>query len=251
MGGVLIPAWILAPPTVVSADAVTNSPPMEDHAMVCRYAILHEFCKHVHLSSHPALTMKFSPPDINECSGNHGCAHRCTNTQGSYSCTCNSGYRLGSDGRSCTLIPTTAPTTRPTTAPTTRPTTAPTCGRRLTATSGSFQTPGWPNNYPQRDFQCEWTVDVAAPGYAIEFRIDTSAYGINGRSPCPTDYIEFFNGISNSARSLHKLCKFDNPGAITTTSNEARVVFAGSQNNKRPVSRVGVRVTYTLTDIGT
>jgi hypothetical protein len=34
MGDVLIPAWILAPPTVVSADVVTNSPPMEDHAMI-------------------------------------------------------------------------------------------------------------------------------------------------------------------------------------------------------------------------
>ena len=199
------------------------------------------------------LTVKISPPDINECSGNHGCAHRCTNTQGSYRCSCNSGFRLGSDGRSCTLIPTTAPTTRPTTAPTTRPTTAPTnptCGGRLSASSGSFQTPGWPRNYPQQDLQCEWIVDIDITGYAIEFTIDRTAYGINGRSPCTNDYIQFFDGINRGASSLQKLCKFNNPGAITTSSSEARVVFTGSRNGQRPASRVGARVTYTLTDIG-
>ena len=40
--------------------------------------------------------------DINECSGgSHGCSQICTNTIGSYTCSCNSGYRLGSNGRTC------------------------------------------------------------------------------------------------------------------------------------------------------
>lgn len=185
--------------------------------------------------------VKFSSPDVNECSGSHGCAHRCTNTQGSYSCTCNSGYRLGSDGRSCTIIPTTAPTTAPS---------SPTCGGRLTSSSGSFQTPGWPHNYPQQNFECEWVIDVDVTGYVLQFTIDSSAYGINGRSPCPTDYLQFFDGTSSSANSLHKVCQFNNPSPITTSSSEARVVFVGSQNSQRPASRVGARVSYTLTDIG-
>ena len=40
--------------------------------------------------------------DINECSLNTDqCAQNCQNTQGSYTCSCNSGYTLSSNGRSC------------------------------------------------------------------------------------------------------------------------------------------------------
>ena len=40
--------------------------------------------------------------DINECSeGTHRCAHTCINEGGSYSCSCQSGYQLTSDGRGC------------------------------------------------------------------------------------------------------------------------------------------------------
>ena len=41
--------------------------------------------------------------DINECSSNKGgCAHTCTNTIGSYYCSCNAGYVLS--GKSCNGI---------------------------------------------------------------------------------------------------------------------------------------------------
>ena len=40
--------------------------------------------------------------DINECDEEiDGCAQNCTNTAGSYTCSCSTGYRLGSDGHSC------------------------------------------------------------------------------------------------------------------------------------------------------
>ena len=40
--------------------------------------------------------------DAEECSSNNGgCAHTCTNTPGSYLCTCNDGYTLAPDKRSC------------------------------------------------------------------------------------------------------------------------------------------------------
>ena len=40
-------------------------------------------------------------PDVNECSGNHGCSHGCQNTVGSYQCTCPNGYSLSSNQRTC------------------------------------------------------------------------------------------------------------------------------------------------------
>ena len=40
--------------------------------------------------------------DINECHANTDrCQQECRNTRGSYTCSCRSGYRLRSDGRSC------------------------------------------------------------------------------------------------------------------------------------------------------
>ena len=40
--------------------------------------------------------------DKDECLvGNGGCSHVCTNTDGSYSCGCPHGWRLGLDGRTC------------------------------------------------------------------------------------------------------------------------------------------------------
>ena len=41
--------------------------------------------------------------DINECAEyNGGCQHNCTNTNGSYSCTCRAGYKLTEDEHNCT-----------------------------------------------------------------------------------------------------------------------------------------------------
>lgn len=175
---------------------------------------------------------------VNECrTNNGGCAHICVDTPTSYRCECRSGYTLASDRRSCN------PITPPTTPPTS-------CGGTLTSASGSFQTPEWPQRYPQDNFQCQWIIDVPVTGYSLQFTIDPSHYGINGKPPCNNDYIQFFDGRGRSANSLHKLCKFENPGAITTTTSEARVVFAGTENANRPGSRVGVRVTYTIVDIG-
>ena len=39
--------------------------------------------------------------DINECNEGSKCDQLCTNTNGSYYCSCNKGYRLLNDGKSC------------------------------------------------------------------------------------------------------------------------------------------------------
>ena len=39
--------------------------------------------------------------DINECNGDHVCDHDCTNVDGSFMCSCDPGYELLSDNRTC------------------------------------------------------------------------------------------------------------------------------------------------------
>ncbi|KAJ7390034.1 hypothetical protein OS493_027559 [Desmophyllum pertusum] len=40
--------------------------------------------------------------DINECmTGSHGCSHKCSNNDGSFTCTCHAGYALAADKKTC------------------------------------------------------------------------------------------------------------------------------------------------------
>ena len=49
------------------------------------------------------IIILFIITDINECASyNGGCSQTCSNTPGSYSCSCNSGYVLNIDGHNCT-----------------------------------------------------------------------------------------------------------------------------------------------------
>lgn len=165
---------------------------------------------------------------INECTlGLDNCDHVCTDTHDSFNCSCRPGYALAADNHTCSID----------------------CGGRLTAVSGSFHTPGWPNSYPYKRFRCEWIIDVPGTN-SIEFTIDPSRFGTLGNpsSSCTSDNIQFFDGVSNRATSLSKLCGLAshyNGGlpVITTSSSSAKVVFT-SVSTSRPVSRVGVKVDY-------
>ena len=54
------------------------------------------------LSSHLIISQLFYIIDIDECAlGNGGCGGECTNTEGSFSCSCTDGFKLNSDGRRC------------------------------------------------------------------------------------------------------------------------------------------------------
>ena len=47
--------------------------------------------------------INFKNIDVNECGTNNGgCQQQCTNTVGSYSCSCYTGYTLNSNGKTCT-----------------------------------------------------------------------------------------------------------------------------------------------------
>ena len=165
--------------------------------------------------------------DTNEClSSDHGCEDFCHNSEGSYSCSCRDGYVLNEDGRTCS------------------------CGGRFTEASGSFNTPDWPLRYPSENFRCEWVIDIEnmTNDSVIEISFN-EPFGINGRDPCPTDYVEVLDGVEENSPSLGRHCSLRRPDPTSPTSNRAKVVFQGSTVS-RPASRVGVSVTYTVKQKG-
>ena len=55
-----------------------------------------------HMHSYHSYSHWLQSTDIDECTENSdGCEHQCTDTDGSFECSCRDGFRLGSDGRSC------------------------------------------------------------------------------------------------------------------------------------------------------
>ena len=135
---------------------------------------------------------------------------------------------LNEDGRTCSLS----------------------CGGKFTEVSGSFHTPHWPLRYPSEEFSCEWVIDIEnmTNDSVIEISFN-EPYGINGRDPCPTDYVEVLDGVGEDSPSLGRHCFLRTPQSILTSSNRAKVVFQGSALS-RPASRVGVSMTYALRQRG-
>ena len=166
--------------------------------------------------------------DIDECSQRHNCPERCVNTPGSFYCDCNDPeFVVGSDGLTC----------------------IPDCGGTLTAPTGTFSSPGWPRFYHSLDYRCTWILDVNqinSSSFDIEFN---EPFGIHGRDPCRTDYVEVFDGIGEGAVSRGKFCFLRTPPVILTTSTRAMVIFQASTARHTP-SRVGISVTYTTVQFG-
>ena len=64
--------------------------PQSNHC--CLYSVVTQYSFPIHVHT-----------DIDECSmGTSGCQQLCFNTNGSYYCQCNTGYRLMNDNTSCT-----------------------------------------------------------------------------------------------------------------------------------------------------
>ena len=170
----------------------------------------------------------FLHSDVNECSAaTHGCNHICENTDGSYTCSCREGYYLNEDGRTC----------------------FPSCNGNFTEPTGSFHTPDWPDSYPSLDFRCECVIDIEnVTEGAIEITFN-EPYGIRGRDPCQTDYVEVLDGVLFDSTSLGKHCFSTVPDPIIVPSSQATIIFQAS-TFPHSSNRVGVSISYSMILIG-
>ena len=107
----------------------------------------------------------------------------------------------------------------------TEPPTQEGCGGWLTATSGSLQSPNWPETYNVNEV-CEWVIELPDATSKIEITFDEQVFGIAGHNPkCQKDVLEIYDGLSSDAATLQSMCGVILPEVIRTSSNVVRVVF--------------------------
>ena len=124
---------------------------------------------------------------------------------------------------------------RPTTPP---PTQAPQCGRALTAASGSFQTPNWPQTYPV-NVNCTWTITLPDTSKRVDINFE-SPFGIAGSLPTCKDKVYVYD--DNTGTRYGPYCHFAVPNPPTMTSHRARVVLEAGPSHSP--SRLGFSATY-------
>ena len=123
------------------------------------------------------------------------------------------------------------------------PTTLPPCGGVLNTASGSFQTPNWPETYPN-NIDCQWTIELPDASNLVELKCDHQPFGIAGDLPdCSLDYLKLYDGHDSTRdTSYGPFCHFTPPEVLKMSSNLAMAVFHAGPSHSP--SRRGFRCTF-------
>ncbi|MCJ8728547.1 hypothetical protein PDJAM_G00005700 [Pangasius djambal] len=98
------------------------------------------------------------------------------------------------------------------------------CGGDLTGPAGSFNSPGYPNRYPDNR-ECVWYIQTS-PGSSITITIHE--FDIEYHPDCNYDMLEVYGGPDLSSPRLAQLCTTrppDNPLQVSSTGNSVTVRF--------------------------
>lgn len=111
------------------------------------------------------------------------------------------------------------------------------CGGQLRASSGQFESPGYPVAYPH-NAECLWTIEVPT-GSSIELTlVDTD---IENHPACDYDIVEVFGGLDTTSPSLARVCNsLSSSQILTSTGNHMLVKFTSDINT----AGRGFRATY-------
>ncbi len=118
-----------------------------------------------------------------------------------------------------------------------------TCGSNITASSGTLQTPNWPQTYPN-NIDCEWFIWLPNSDKLVEISCgENEPYGIAGAHPeCTKDHITLYDGHTQQSSSYGPYCGFTKPSNIKMSANLAKVVFHAGPSHSS--SRKGAQCTF-------
>ncbi|XP_072037692.1 bone morphogenetic protein 1 homolog isoform X2 [Amphiura filiformis] len=154
--------------------------------------------------------------DIDECDKDNGqCQHICTNTLGSYFCSCRNGFSLHENNKDCKESG---------------------CQRDITDPSGEITSPNYPDNYPKRK-ECSWHIS-STPGHRIV--LEFKDFDLEQHQECAYDHVEIYDGESRDDLTLGQYCGSRIPDPITASSNTMFLIFYSDAS----VSRKGFRAEH-------
>ncbi|MEE6514872.1 hypothetical protein FKM82_023266 [Ascaphus truei] len=144
--------------------------------------------------------------DKDECTrDNGGCQHECTNTLGSYSCQCRSGYTLHENKHDCKEAG---------------------CDHKVTGSTGTISSPNWPDKYPSKKV-CTWQITATA-GHRV--RLTMSELDLESHQECAYDHVEVHAGRDSQAPVLTRFCGSKIPDPITAPSNKMFLRFVSDNS---------------------
>uniref|UniRef100_A0A669CKU5 Metalloendopeptidase n=1 Tax=Oreochromis niloticus TaxID=8128 RepID=A0A669CKU5_ORENI len=147
--------------------------------------------------------------DKDECSkDNGGCQHECINTVGSYVCQCRHGFVLHENKHDCKEAE---------------------CEHKIHSPSGTLSSPNWPDKYPSRK-ECTWDI-TATPGHRV--KITFNEFEIEQHQECAYDHLEAFDGDSDTAAILGRLCGSKIPESLVSTGNKMYLRFISDASVQR------------------
>ncbi|XP_060534565.1 protein tolkin-like [Cylas formicarius] len=155
--------------------------------------------------------------DHDECSvQNGGCDHDCTNTLGSFYCTCRTGFVLHENGRSCKEGD---------------------CVHSISVPPyGTISSPNYPKYYPASK-DCAWHISTL-PGHRI--RLGFMNFRLENHAECYYDFVQIFDGDSSVSRQLDTFCGSMMPYLIISSENHLYMTFRSDKS----VQQKGFFATY-------
>ena len=143
--------------------------------------------------------------DIDECIVyNGGCDHNCTNTPGSFECSCDPSYVLASaDNKTCFLKTTD-------------------CFSIVMEPNGHINTSGFPDSPYAANSTCTWIIFL--PAYtSIELKFDE--LDIENSPDCSKDRVTILNGKEGNSLSLGNYCGNKLPVTIKSSTEIVTIKF--------------------------
>ena len=156
--------------------------------------------------------------DINECRiNNGGCDHKCTNTLGSFECSCQKHYKLGEDQKTCISICANVIMEEPT---------------------GNISTIGFPiSSYPANS-NCSWTINLPEQYKSVELKVD--GMSIEESVNCSKDRLIIMNGKDVKSLSMGNYCGKESPPIMQSSTRAVTVNFVS--DNK--INKKGFNLQY-------
>ena len=151
--------------------------------------------------------------DVNECLfGNGGCDHICTNSQGSFNCSCNPSYTLGADNQTCVLNSTG-------------------CDYVLVKPSGEIHTSGFPDSPYVSNSSCTWIINLRK---YKRIKLTFDEIDIEDSPNCTKDRLIVLNGKGEDSLPLGNYCGNKLPATIKSSAEVITIKFLSDEtvNNK-------------------